>query len=313
MGFFDKIKKFAGGKNMASVEVTEIGDLPAASAVIAISDDVVRGAMRTTSNQNCVLLQTKYEVILRIQDDQGQWGSTTVGSGADVARRELVPGQVIDQTWSVANVDIEHALRAKGHADMNAVLGHPKVRLFVNCIADVEGSPFDPNAEVEVRLGPSTASPVTIKTTVIEGRPAEDASFKVTDSILKGTVVVAGRSGCVLAATKYEVRLELDTPAGHTDILVGQAQTPELKTNAFSASFGGTNISFPLKMDHGAKATQTWMVKGIDLKATLAAHGFSDVDAVVGDPGVKLVVRCLADLEGWPDAAAGRTEVRLTS
>jgi hypothetical protein len=313
MGFFDKIKKFAGGKNMATVEVTAIGDQPPAGAVIAISDDVVRGAMRTTIQQECVLLQTKYEVILRTQDDQGQWGSTTVASGTDVARRELTPGQVIDQAWRVADVDIEHALRGRGFADMNAVLGNPKVKLLVNCIADVEGSPFDPNAEVEVRLGPSTASPVTIRTTTIERQPAADASFKLTDSILKGTVVVTGRSACVLAATRYEVRLELETPAGHADVLLGQAQTPELKPNPFSASFGGTNISFPLKVDHGAKATQTWMVKDLDLRATLAAHGFSDADAAIADPRVKLVVRCLADLQGWPGAAADRTEVRLTN
>ena len=311
MGFFDKVKKFAGGKSMATVEVLTIGGKAPTDAVISVSDSVVKGTMKVTANQDCVLLGTNFSVVLRTLDDQGQWGNVTVARGDQKQKQALKAGQVITEAWTINDVDIERYLNNQSYNDMAAVVGHPKIKLVVNCTADVEGSFFDPDADVEVTLGASTAGPVTIKTTVIEGASAEDASFPVTDSVLKGTVVVSARAPCVLAATKYEIRLELNTPTGPVDLLVAQDQTPKLKSDRLSVSFGGTNITFPLKMDRGDKATQTWLVSDINLPAKLAEHGFSDASAAARDPRVKLVVKCIADVESAVDAAAGRTEVRL--
>jgi hypothetical protein len=157
-----------------------------------------------------------------------------------------------------------------------------------------------------------TGESVEIKTTVIERQPADSATFPVGDSVLKGTVVVTARAPCVLASTRYEVRLELDTPSGPVDELVAKDQTPR-EASAFSASFGGTNIEFPLRMSRGKSATQTWLVKDIDLAATLAAHGFADPSAAASDPRVRLVVACFADVKDASAAAATRTVVRMTS
>ena len=38
MGFFDNMKKFVGGKNTATVEITAINVMTPTSAMIAISD-----------------------------------------------------------------------------------------------------------------------------------------------------------------------------------------------------------------------------------------------------------------------------------
>jgi hypothetical protein len=312
MGFFDKVKKFAGGKSMATVTVISINDKAPGEAVFSVSDEGVRGSMKITANQECTMLAAKYEVILRTQDPQGVWGNVIIASGSTPISQDMTPGQEIMHSWRVNDIDLERYLKNQNYTDLKAVVTEPKVKLFINCVADVKGSPFDPDAEVEVRLGAPTAGPVGVKTTVIEGGPAEDASFPVTDSVLKGTVVVTGKSDCVVTATKYEIRLELETPKGLVDVLVAQDQHPKLASKEFSVSFGGTNITFPLKLGKGEKATQTWMVTSIDLAKQLAAHGFNDANAAAADPRVKLVVKCIADVQGVPNAAAARTEIRIT-
>jgi hypothetical protein len=169
---------------------------------------------------------------------------------------------------------------------------------------------------VRMRGGTGAAAPtgdsVDIKTTVIERKPAESATFPVGDSVLKGTVVVTARGSCVLTSTRYEVHLELDTPNGPVDELVAKDQTPA-DPNAFRASFGGTNIEFPLNMSRGKRATQTWLVKDIDIPARLAAHGFADPSAAASDPRVRLVVACFADVKDALTPAATRTVVSMTS
>ncbi|MBA3545092.1 MAG: hypothetical protein H0T76_01275 [Nannocystis sp.] len=316
MGFFDKMKKFVGGKNTATVEITAINGTAPTGATINISDGTVRGSMSVTAQQDCTMLAMKYDVILRTQSAEGQWSDISVGSNKDVARQVMATGQVFTKDWIINGVDVETYLRNQSYDDMTAVLGHPKIKLVVRCTADVEGSPFDPNAEAEVHIGASSAGPCAIETTVIEGRPASIGSFPVTDSVFKGTVVVTAKSSCVLVATRYELCLELQTQHGPVEVVVDKAQHPEVKSTEggfmnISVSFGGTNITFPHRMARGDKATQTWMVHNVDIPAKLAAHGFADPHAAVGDPNVKLVVKSYADVEAG-GVSTGRTAVKMT-
>ena len=316
MGFFDKMKKFVGGKNTATVEITAINGMTPTSATIAISDGTVHGSMSVTAQQDCTMLAMKYDVLLRTQNAEGQWSDISVGSGKDVARLQMTTGQVFAKDWIINGVDIETYLRNQSYDDMTAVLGHPKIKLVVRCTADVEGSPFDPNAEAEVHIGASTAGPCKIETTVVEGSPISSASFPVTDSVFKGTVVVTAKSSCVLTATRYELCLELQTPNGPAEVLVAKDQHPEIKSSGggilgMRVSFGGTNITFPHAMKRGDKATQTWMVTDVDIAAKLAEHGFAVPHAAVGDPSVKLVVKSYADV-AVGGVSTGRAEVRMT-
>ena len=64
-------------------------------------------------------------------------------------------GEVITQPWLVSDVDVVGTLAKAGFTDANAATSDSRVRLVVKCIADVKGSPFDPCAEVDVRLSPS--------------------------------------------------------------------------------------------------------------------------------------------------------------
>ena len=166
MGFFDKAKQFLGGKNMASVAITVIERQPAETASFPVTDSVLKGTMVITAQQDCTLLATKYEVWLYIKKDDVDSPNLVVAekdpdpnvSYSDSCLKmpcDLKPGQVITQPWMVSDVDLAGILRRNGFSDPNAATSDPRVRLVVKCIADVKGSPFDPSAEVTVRLAPT--------------------------------------------------------------------------------------------------------------------------------------------------------------
>ncbi len=313
MGFMDKLKKFAGGKNMASVEVTAVEGSSPAEATVGIGDRAITGSMRVTAQQDCTVIATKYEVILRTLDDEGEWNDVIVAYGKDVETRELSAGDEFDCDWRVDEVDIAQYLRHQEWENVNDAVGDDSVKIAINCIADVKGSPFDPNAEAEVG-GLTAQEPLALAIPIIEGQEVEHAYFPVTDSVLKGTVVVTANEAGTLTATKYEVRLEIDTDEGTTiDIIAGKDQTPELDPNPLSVSFGGTDIEFPKSMKPGAEATQTWMIMDLDFPKVLAEHGIDDPSAAVDEGRVRLVVACSADFDGAFDVGESRVQVQLTS
>ncbi len=309
MGFFDKIKKFATGSSTATVVITSINGGSTDGATINISDTTVRGHMQVTALQDCTMLAMKYDVMLKTQSDDGHWSSISVGSGKTLERRDLKTGDVIEHDWVLNGIDVETYLRNQSFTDFDAVRSNPKVKLLMRCTSDVEGSPFDPDAEVEVKMGPNLSGPCKIETTTVEGQPTSIAAFPVTDSVCKGTVVVTAKSDCVLTATRYELWLEL----GSVEALCAKDQHPEIKGEGImgiSVSFGGTNITFPHTMSRGDKATQTWSIHSINLAEVLAKNGFANPRDAVGNDGVKFVVRTFADVEGG-SVSTGRAEITL--
>jgi hypothetical protein len=297
MGFLDRIKKFTGGKNTATVEVTDVAGLAPGVARIKLSDKVIMGSMRVSAQEDCTILATKYEVILRTKDESGEWSDVIVSDGKDKEEHELSVGESFDVFWRIDDVDIAQYLRCQEWSPNEAV-DSDSVKLVINCIADVKGSPFDPSGEAEVAMAPQ--DPMQVEITKIEGMPADASYFPVGDSVLKGTVVVTASEEGVLAATKYEVCLRLDGK----DVLVAGARDPELEPDSLSVSFGGTYIEFPLQMKPGKQATHTWMVSDIDLPRALASNGFTDASSAVTNESVELVVRCLAEIEGQPGAVS---------
>ncbi|MBK8234408.1 MAG: hypothetical protein IPK74_02520 [Deltaproteobacteria bacterium] len=163
MGFFDKAKAFMGGKGMADVSITVIERQPAATATFPVTDSVLKGTMVIDVKQNCTLLATKYELWLYVKKDgvehpnfvcsaKDPEPNTSYGEGCLIMPCELKAGQSIRQSWLVMDVDLAKVLANNGIHDPNAAVDNPNIRLQVKCIADVKGSPFDPSAEVDVRL-----------------------------------------------------------------------------------------------------------------------------------------------------------------
>jgi len=164
MGFFDKAKAFVGGKGMADVAITVIERQPAERATFPVTDSVLKGTMVITAKQACTLLATKYELYLRIPTETDNEVDQYVTSAKDPDPNtsydasclklpcDLTPGQVVTQPWLVSDVDLAKALQDHGYPDLDKAIANPRIKFVVKCIADVKGSPFDPCAEVVVKL-----------------------------------------------------------------------------------------------------------------------------------------------------------------
>jgi hypothetical protein len=168
MGFFDKAKKFLGGKGMADVTITVIESQPAQDATFPVTDSVLKGTMVIDVKQECTLLATKYEIWLHVEgkDDDDPLRTDIVAMEKDPDPNtsysdeclkmpcDLKAGQQITQSWLVGDVDLAKYLAKSDINDPKDAVGNSRVKLKVKCIADVKGSPFDPSAEVVVKLAP---------------------------------------------------------------------------------------------------------------------------------------------------------------
>lgn len=157
-------------------------------------------------------------------------------------------------------------------------------------------------------LGGKGMADVTI--TVIERQPADRATFPVSDSVLKGTMVIDVKQDCTLLATKYEIWLEVEGEGeepGRMDI-VAMEQDPDPNT-----SYSDECLKMPCDLTTGQQITQQWMVMDVDLPKYLSKAGINDPNAAVGNARVKLKVKCIADVKGSPFDPSAEVVVALSA
>jgi hypothetical protein len=161
--------------------------------------------------------------------------------------------------------------------------------------------------KVKAFAGGKGMAKVTIP--VIERQPSESATFPVGDSVLKGTMVIEAQQPCTLLATKYEVWIYIaeDTSSAGSPNLVVMAKDPDPNT-----SYADGCLKMPCDLKEGQVIEQPWMVSDVDLPAILEKHGYAEPGAAIGDPRVRLVVKCIADVKGSPFDPSAEVEVALT-
>ncbi len=145
----------------------------------------------------------------------------------------------------------------------------------------------------------------------IERQPSESATFPVTDSVLKGTMVIEAQQPCTLLATKYEVWLYISADASDetgSPNLVVMAKDPDPNT-----SYSDDCLKMPCDLTTGQVITQPWMVSDVDLAKILSKNGFSEPTEAIGDKRVRLVVKCIADVKGSPFDPSAEVNVELTA
>jgi len=163
--------------------------------------------------------------------------------------------------------------------------------------------------KVKAFTGGKNMAKVTIP--IIERQPSETATFPVTDSVLKGTMVIEAQQACTLLATKYEVWLYIAAdPADETGSpnLVVMAKDPDPNT-----SYSDDCLKMPCDLTVGQVITQPWMVSDVDLTKILQKNGFSEPQEAIGDRRVRLVVKCIADVKGSPFDPSAEVNVTLTA
>ncbi len=163
--------------------------------------------------------------------------------------------------------------------------------------------------KVKAFTGGKNIAKVTIP--MIEREPAETATFPVTDSVLKGTMVIEAQQDCTLLATKYEIWLYLSAdPADEigSPNLVVTARDPDPNT-----SYSDECLKLPCEMTAGQVITQPWLVSDVDLSKILKKNGYSEPQEAIGDRRVRLVVKCIADVKGSPFDPSAEVNVTLTA
>ncbi len=162
MGLFDAAKRFTGGKNLADVQITRIERADPAEAFFPLNDSVLKGTMHVTAKDACEVLATKYELYVKngakeqaVVKGFDPEPNTSYSEGFPKFPVKLAPGESFDMPFSVGNVDVRRALAQTGLLNSDKAVDNPEVKFMVRCIADVKGSPFDPSAEVAVRLTPA--------------------------------------------------------------------------------------------------------------------------------------------------------------
>lgn len=163
--------------------------------------------------------------------------------------------------------------------------------------------------KVKAFTGGKNMAKVTI--TVIEGHAADVASFPVTDSVIKGTMVIEAQQDCTLLATKYEIWLYLSQnpgdPQGSPNLVI-TAKDPDPNT-----SYSDDCLEMPCDLTTGQVITQTFSVGDIDLTKILRKNGYSEPQEAIGDGRVRLVVKCIADVKGSPFDPSAEVSVTLTA
>ncbi len=146
--------------------------------------------------------------------------------------------------------------------------------------------------------------------TVIERQPAESAVFPVTDSVLKGTMVIEALKDCTLLATKYEIWLNIKGDVGEAGgspdpLVAAEGPGPDTSDNDGC-------LKLPCEMKAGQVIEQPWLVGDVDLAKVLEKAGYADPRDAVGDPRVQLVVKCIADVKGSPFDPSAEVPVALS-
>ena len=163
--------------------------------------------------------------------------------------------------------------------------------------------------KVKAFTGGKNMAKVTIS--VNEGQPADGASFPVTDSVLKGTMVIEAQQDCTLLATKYEIWLYISEnpgdPQGSPNLVV-TAKDPDPNT-----SYSDDCLKMPCDLTTGQVITQPWLVSDIDLTKVLQKNGYSEPHEAIGDGRVRLVVKCIADVKGSPFDPSAEVSIALTA
>lgn len=162
MGLFDVAKRFAGGKNLADVKITDIERSEPDQAFFPLNDSVLKGKMLVTAKEECEVLATKYELFVRNGKSEASVAKhedpdphTTYSDDFPKFPVKLTAGESFDMSFLVTKVDVRRALAQAGMINSEKAIDNPDVKFIVRCIADVKGSPFDPSAEVAVRLTPA--------------------------------------------------------------------------------------------------------------------------------------------------------------
>ncbi|MFH1810030.1 MAG: hypothetical protein ABIJ09_14890 [Pseudomonadota bacterium] len=158
MGFFDKVKHFAGGHGVKA-RITEIERQDPGSVQFPLTDSVMKFNITVEGEKEATVLAHDFEVwierttqgserIVQVASDRHDASTDIIG--ADIKwPYALAPGRPITDGCCIGDVDLAAALKKMDVSDPTQALNSPDYRFFVKFVADVKGSPMDAEATAD--------------------------------------------------------------------------------------------------------------------------------------------------------------------
>ncbi len=159
MGFFDKVKTFAGGASMQSIEFVEVERQDPRGVSVPGGDTGVKGKFRVTCNKACTVLGHIDQLRTRCQAKDGEIGTVQVSDESNASNEvtgrdwqfplDMKPGDAVDMWFMLYGDEL-----GSYYAKYGVPVGDPSVEFFIKVTVDVKGSPFDPEAELTFKVTP---------------------------------------------------------------------------------------------------------------------------------------------------------------
>lgn len=167
MGLFSKGKDLLGGKGV-TVEFTRLERQDPATASFPVTDSVFKGNYVVKADKDAVILKHKHRAYIALArngyDDEHPLSSSVHDKRTDIIGADIKwpykikAGETKQDGFLISDIDIPAVLQRIGIYDPNVAVHDPSIRLVIEVVADVKGSPFDPKAKVEVALTGDEAS-----------------------------------------------------------------------------------------------------------------------------------------------------------
>jgi hypothetical protein len=161
MGFFSKAKHFFGGHGV-KVEITRLERQDPSAVEFPVTDSVFKGNYTVSSDADVTVTAHRHQFIVIKQAESGTeeqlLGESAHDSSTDIIGGdikwpyELKAGASVSDSFLIDDIDIPRALRKMGFVDPGAALDDPKLSFVLRVVADVKGSPFDPEAKATVKV-----------------------------------------------------------------------------------------------------------------------------------------------------------------
>jgi hypothetical protein len=174
MGWLDKMRTFVGNHGV-NIEVSEVMKSPPAVATYPVAPEgdptmVLAGTMTVAAQRDVTVLKHVFQAVLVKHHPDGRVQQEVVHQATHDERGNpyinwiqfpyrLSAGQTqIDRIalMHLGDASVAHTLREMGEPDLEAVFDRDDVRLELRVLVDVQGTPMDAEAQIPVRMVPSS-------------------------------------------------------------------------------------------------------------------------------------------------------------
>jgi hypothetical protein len=157
MGFFDKVKHFAGGHGV-KVAHTEIERQAPGQVVMPATDTVVKGKFVVTADKPCEVLSMKAEFCMELNHADGRVETVVLGEDHFPDQYTSRQDDMLKYPYNLeGGGTAEDFFIISMQSDIPTELGKRNVqasaaKFFIRTMVDVKGSPFDPEAKDSVQI-----------------------------------------------------------------------------------------------------------------------------------------------------------------